>query len=101
MSNPHPGPPHLLDDHAPYGDPFDEQQRFRHVPQDSASQIPLMPMGNPAYAASDLTLPSKEYEGDIIPEPHDAYDESRPLTGSGTVYPPSQTSFVLHFRSTM
>jgi hypothetical protein len=102
MSNPPPlGPPRSLDDHAPYGDPFDERQRpvhgHQYSAQHSVSQIPLMPMGNPTYGVSDVTLPpsTKEYEGDNVPEPHDAYDESRPLTSGGqSLYPPSSIRFV-------
>jgi hypothetical protein len=94
MSNP-PGPPHSLDGPTPYGDPFDEQQRHGHATQDSTTQISLMPLGNPGYAASDVTLDAKLYEQDATQEPHDAFDESRPLTGSGqSLYPPSSTTFV-------
>lgn len=96
MSNPYPGPPHPLDGPAPYGDPFDEQQRHGHATQDSTTQVPLMPLGNPAYAASDVTLASKAYEQDATQEPTEAYDESRPLTSSGqSLYPPSSTTSVL------
>jgi len=105
MSNPSPpGPPHSLDGHAPYGDPFNQHQRPLHghqfsSTQRSVSEIPLMPMGDPAYGVSDVTLPSstKEYEGegDNVLEPHDVYDESRPLTSGGqSLYPPSSIRFV-------
>jgi len=103
MTNPSlPGPPDSLDDHAPYGDPFDERQRPARghqysSAQHSVGQIPLMPMGNPSYGVSDVTLPStKEYEGDNVQEPHDGYDESKPLTSGGqSLYPPSSIRFVV------
>lgn len=80
-----------LSDQSNYKDPFGDDGASQHYPA---------PVGNPAYAVSDVSLVSKEYH-DTEHEAPDAFDESRPLTSLHVSYPPQQFVSIFLFHINM